>query len=220
MSHVHAVRRALTEAEAAAFTVVDLNTPRLMDDPDALEALVSRPEAAHTEALLFSIGGNYHNQIGLISHPQPYTLDPAGEGRFIPESLMIRMMEVEHGRFLLIAELIAALFPGVPRVVIAAPPPVGDHDHIRRNPGIFRAKLAQGIAPDALRLRLHALQVAEQRRHATWLGAAFLPPPAGAVDGRGLLAHAFMNADPTHGNPAYGRLVLDQIDALLAQVAA
>ena len=42
-------------------------------------------------------------------------------------------------------------------------------------------------------------------------GAIYLDAPAKAVDGNGFLRDEFCNADPTHGNARYGRLVLDQI---------
>lgn len=76
--------------------------------------------------------------------------------------------------------------------------------------------LAFDAAPADLRLRIWGVQQDLCREQAALLGADFLEPPANALDAQGFLGTDFWTDDPTHGNLAYGRTVLDQIIDLAA----
>jgi hypothetical protein len=69
-------------------------------------------------------------------------------------------------------------------------------------------------ADPELRRAVYGVQVENTARLARSLGADVIAAPPGAVTADGFLAPAFCaHGDPTHGNTAYGRLVLDQITA-------
>lgn len=215
MSHVHAPQRALTEAEAQWFRVVDLNAERLDQARTMAERLALRWKFGAVDVLCLCLGGNAHNVIGLMNHPQPFWMVPGPQnGQLVPLDMMRRHIQVEYDRFMTMAESLIQIFPDARRVMVAAPPPFGDTDHIRRHPGIFRDKLRLGFSPDAHRLRLYAMQCAVQKAQADAIGADYVTPPPEAVDDRGFLRRDYFNADPTHGNTAYGRLLLDRILSL------
>lgn len=214
MSHVHALRRALTDDERRQFRVEDLNQGFPGITPFALRDWLARFRIGRVDVLCLSLGGNFHNQIGLFNHPQPFRLTPeGGDGQFVSDAMMAQLFAVTHAQFLDLGRRFAALFPARRRIVIAPPPPLGDAAHVQKHPGKLRPLMQHGVAPDGHRLALYAHQCAVYRDHAAKLEALYLPAPEAAMDARGFLKPDYFNTDPTHGNAAYGRLVLDQIAA-------
>lgn len=95
---------------------------------------------------------------------------------------------------------------------VAAPPPVGDNEHIANNPGgYFSDKVHLGVAPAALRRKLYSLHETVLREFCERESIDLLPPPPEAVTPDGFLERRFWRNDPTHANAAYGQLVVDQI---------
>lgn len=78
---------------------------------------------------------------------------------------------------------------------------------------IARRLRAGDVPPPELRLELFRLQDEIYMDEARRLGATFLAAPEGALDPQGFLIEDLaLKDDPTHAGPAYGRLVLNQID--------
>ena len=82
---------------------------------------------------------------------------------------------------------------------------------------LFAEKYARGfdLLSPLLRLKIYRIQCEFYARSAKTYGAVFFEPPAEALSPEGFLDPAFREIDPTHGNAAYGRLVIDQIKAVI-----
>lgn len=96
-------------------------------------------------------------------------------------------------------------------------PPIGDQADQRAAQNTLMAHFVNAdIAPPPLRMKIFDVQTDVYTRCAAAFGAVFLEPPAAALTQDGFLDMAFWaTADPTHGNAAYGRLVIDQIKAVI-----
>lgn len=213
-SHVEAIRAALTPDEAEWFHVVNLTTDPILDDksPEAGQKLIDR--FGRVDVLCFIISGNFHNVLSLINHPEPFWLGAGPKnGRFIPVSTMRRVVEENLNSNLVITKSLLEKFPAEIKIMIDAPPPLEDTEHIMKHPGYFTDKVHLGFSPEYLRLTIYALQCEVTRRQAEDLGVAWIPAPDASKNEKGLLLNTYFTHDPTHGNAAYGRLVLNAIAA-------
>ncbi|QYK40884.1 MAG: hypothetical protein KF887_16010 [Paracoccaceae bacterium] len=215
MSHVGSLLRATSATQRKGFTIVNLRHEKadIVRDPEARKAMAEK--FGLPDVLCLALEGNFHNVIALLNDPEPFFMVPSiANGHFIPRDMMRSHMELRHQRTLRLAKVICEMFPARLRIVLDPPPPAGDEAHIRRHPGIFADKIDLGLSPTALRIAAYQLQSDLFRNHAKELGAEFLPSPSVAHDENGMLASRYWNNDPTHGNAAYGSLVLDQIEEL------
>jgi hypothetical protein len=231
MSHVEALRRALPP-DQDRITLINLNLKRDLlpfiaggEWLDAEERIRPRFKAAldrggHFVSLL---GGNAHNVIGLIEHPVRYDFvepdaaeaAPAPGRQLVPYDAMWALLEARVAPFLRWLGELAPHFAGR-RLHVSSPPPIASARHIEQFPGVFAKKIRQGVAPAALRAKLFRLNSTMFQAECAGLGVDFLPPPAAALDADGLLTAGYWGQDPTHGNEAYGRLVLQQIEEHVA----
>lgn len=227
MSHANAVRMALTPSEQAS---VDFLSFQLIPDLVCAQTGVVNFDLfpqARPDVVALSIGGNSHNVLGMFNHPRPFAIGDPEHGRipadparaFIPldavHAMFVENMAVLFGH----ADQIHARYPGVPFVYLSAPPPIKDEAHIRAHPGVFVEKLDLGFSPPALRRALYAAQGHAYARQATRHEATLMPAPTQALTSDGFLDLAFAAKDPTHGNAAYGRLVLEQIETFMEAAA-
>ncbi len=224
MSHVTAVQRALEAARDQSIRTVNLDAAPQVYDRDQRRLDLRALRVRRPRAVVLMLGGNLHNRFGMLEHPEPFTLaaadgtlalDPARQ--VIPREVMRETMATALAPIFEIAVKIHVHYGAAPRWLhVSAPPPIADTVHIRRHPGIFYDKLDLGFPPAQLRHALYQMQTelyaACARRH----GATFVLPPARALTPDGFLAQPYWDRDPTHGNAAYGRLVLDDISARLA----
>lgn len=182
-------------------------------------------------AILCALRGNAHAKLGLLNHPRRFDFVLPDEpdlpydcrAELVPYALMRQAMlrEMAQQRLMLKALRKAV---ATPLVLLGVPPPVPSEDHIRRHPSWFKDKIGQaGISPLWLRYKLWRLQTQLAEETAAKLGIEVLPSPPEAADSQGMLREECWNADPTHGNAAYGDLVWRRIDrraALLSFQAA
>ena len=227
MSHTNAIRDALTQAELPCCAVLNVNAqPALMSEKTQSFDMTAFPDW-RPDVVVLSMSGNTHNVIGLFNHPRPFAIGHPVHGRvpadpdraFIPQDAARAFLAQKIAqRFAPFADL-HAHYKGVTFVHLSAPPPVGDEDHIRANPGSFAEMLPMGISPPDLRMALFDLQTDIYAERAAQHGAAFLLPPRAALTDTGFLGPGYVADDPTHGNAAYGRLVLNQIDSLMEKIA-
>ncbi len=231
MSHVHALDRAMTDAERSVIEIIDFNTrPKLFNqqenkiDFNLLGGL--RPKA-----VFLSIRGNYHNVLGLIESPIPMSIGDRDRGavpgavdsktrHFVPQSLMRAYMAsiLEDQSFSHFGKL-AAHFSEAQIFHLSPPPPCGDAAHVSAHPGIFRPRLHLGVSPPSLRRKFFDIQTDLYREACERANITFVDVPKGATGEDGLMKRDYWNNDPTHGNAAYGRLVLNQINALTGEFA-
>jgi hypothetical protein len=218
-SHVHAVRRAAKESDTAQFHAYDLDREKRVggtrDPVFVLGRHLANGKYGQVGLLAMAIRGNFHGQIGLFNHPSPYFI--AGlppKGQSIPVDMLQKFFEGHLQRNLDIAQDITKTIIAERRVLLAAPPPIVDDEHLTRTIGGLAEKLPLGFASPELRLKLYDLQCAIQREHANALNATFLPAPPDASDSNGFMRPDYFGTDSAHGNVAYGQLVLDQLTAL------
>lgn len=175
--------------------------------------------ARHDPVLVSMTGGNVHNILGLIGHPRPFDfrlsrepsppLSPAAE--LLVEGLvsatLARMMERDLVRLRALRASIG------PFVHVESPPPVRDDNFIAaaadrhfRDAGIA----SLGVSPAGLRFRLWRLASKLFRAEVERLGCRFLAVPEEAKDDGGFL-RPDLAADATHGNAAYGNILIEAL---------
>lgn len=109
-------------------------------------------------------------------------------------------------------------FARSPCIVIPPPPPIESETHIRKYPGAFAEKLkTHQIYPPWIRLAAWLRQIEISREFARQLNIEFVDLPPAAFSERGFLNEQYIGNDPTHGNTAYGELILRHILELAAR---
>lgn len=218
MSHVRSLRSAAQERGESDFRF-EIIKPSAISPGRREEVKLSLARlwcriGYRPDVLCLMLGGNVHNILGLLNHPVPFHLDPTQpQGQFIPRNMMRAGIEQRYAKQFALSDKIAAAFPHARRLVVSAPPPLSDPEHIRRYAGSFRPNLAQGVSPEAHRLALFQLQTEVFRAYAARINAGFVTPPPEALTRSGMLAMPFARDDPTHANSAYGALMLARIRA-------
>lgn len=154
-------------------------------------------EVEDVECTVLCIQGNEHNTVGLLEVDGvalPELLDAVRRTRLATLSRWLDVLAVRDGSNTLL---------------LAAPPPIGCEEHLRRHPGVFEKVMVNNrIRAPEERLALWRAQldvtssVAKERE----LGFVDLPPSIFSSDG--LMASDCYAGDPTHGNRLYARRVL------------
>ena len=244
-SHLVAILAAykrLQEIGAAPFRLVAIQAneerfrggPTRMVDGFAINvALAAEVERLSREIrpdhVLASLGGNVHNAVGLVNHPQPFDfllpespdepLHPAAEA--IPYALVVATVRARNQHFAAMTRAAHALTGKLPMHQLCSPPPIGDEAHIRAHPGFFGERIEEhGVAPARLRYKLWRAYRAALIAVSDELGIGFLDVPEASMDEHGYLRSDLFGSDPTHGNGRYGRLVLEQVAKLGRSIPA
>lgn len=217
-SHVQCLQRALDPEGQPGIEIHDLNQSSGLMPAKPGRLRTTRLQIPSPDAVYLCLGGNYHNQFGLIEHPRKFACGlrdgtmPDMTGRQpVPHALIRAQFKAHLTGLRGVYDAIYAAFPSARFTHFNPPPPIGDWDHILANPGIFGKFLKQGPMPPALRLEFYTIQTDALREIAEEYGAAFLTPPRELGDDAGFLAPDYFNNDPTHGNTAYGRAMLRHI---------
>lgn len=235
-SHEAALRAAWTPARWPGFVFVNFWALHFAGRKLAprLQEIAAGAPGLRLVACVF--GANAHNRACLLESPVPFATAGAdgapvpaqAEGRrFIPRDVLRAHLRSESALMLGLLAQVHAAFKGLEFLHLSGPPPVlhmppapaapADLPQEARD---FHALLDRAPPPPALRREAFALQDEIARAEAKRLGATYLPPPAGALDGEGFLAPGFVaNGDPSHANAAYGSLALDEILDRLARMA-
>lgn len=170
------------------------------------------------DAICSCLGGNLHNVLGLIENPLPFCVGAGAVGAipldatsraFIPNALMADVFDSNIRKHLTFA--IYQAFPTAKRISMNAPPPAGEFSDIRKHPRIVRNKKGLKACPKDLRLHLYRIQTKTMQRFAERAEAQFVDIDSRLVDKHGFLASEFFGTDPTHGNSAYGTVMLHSL---------
>lgn len=223
-SHIHAVHRAAKDSNAAHFHAYDLDREKrvggVRDPVFVLGRHLANGKYGQVGLLAMAIRGNLYGQIGLFNHPEPFfTIGTPEHGQMIPLDMLRKYFEGHLQRNLDLAREVVKTVAAKRRVLLAAPPPIGDEKHLVRTIGQLADKLPLGLSPPELRLQLYDLQCSIQRNHAMELNAEFVPTPPESRDPDGFRRPEYFGSDSAHGNAAYGLLVLDQLEALRIEAA-
>lgn len=239
-SHVAAIRAAAkTHREAfpeqprtrVIHTLEDVHAPEFVNIDNggysratfgpALRAAIEDQIARHDPIIASVVGGNVHNVLALVRHPRPFDFmlkegggPPPDEGsELIPESLvraaLAARLAPDFARLRALREIAG------PFVHIESPPPVRDETFIATHAEKAFRDHAQGeivVAGRGVRWRMWRLSAHLQREAVEAVGNRYLPAPEEAFDADGFLRIEYA-ADPTHGNEAYGALLIRAIEA-------
>lgn len=177
----------------------------------------------YPEQLVSCLFGSEHSAFALIDHPIPIDFlespDDPGSVPFIPgtqprqvvpRSVMERVMNDYGSHTVVNAMMLQRLLPDTPMAHVLPPPPIADAAHIRSDPEVFAPLIGRyGVAPAPLRRKSYRLFCELLRPRLAAAGIVVLDAPPQAVDDGYLAAPYWQGA--THGNTAYGHLILDQL---------
>lgn len=190
-----------------------------LGEPQIIE-LIAR--SRDHDLVVSCIGGNQHQMIALIQHPQPFDVTLPGE----PD------IHVEPGSVLVPYQQIRALLDSGIRgrdgerlrqireaargkvYHLLPPPPKEDVAHVLANhetPFARAGIVERGVTPAGIRLKIWKIQSDVLAALARELNIILLPPPAAALTSTGFLAPDYYADDATHANHGYGSLVIEQI---------
>jgi len=176
-----------------------------------------------SDTIFSSIGGNAHNNFGLIEHSKPFDFihpdfpalrRPGASGfEWIPYSAIKDRMKKAVGLWLDSLRILAELYPG--RVKhLESPPQIEDETFIRNHLHARRLRYLGNkpyqISDHHLRYKLWRLNSDIFAESCRECGIEFIPVPPESMDGNGFLRPDFWS-NPTHANAAYGALVIKQM---------
>lgn len=185
-------------------------------------AAIADQIARHQPRLVSMLGGNAHALISLMRPARPYDFilsDEVEQGppiepgyELVPEALVRAALEERlQTDFRRLEQLYAVAGPFLH---VESPPPVRSDDFIRQHAeAYFRDTDGDEVVPAAagLRWRIWRLNARIVREKVEAMGCRFLPVPRVALDQDGFL-RPDLAADPTHGNEAYGELLIRAIE--------
>ena len=218
-SNVVAIARNIDSEKYSGLSMLTLNL-RVEEDKVRFEKAQDgdMKDALKARACFSMVGGNAHHLFGLIENPVPFDIcldSPPQDGRVMLHYAFVQeIFESWFQALFDILERIARTWDNVSH--ICSPPPIGDEFHLRKYPGVFCDRLHLGITPKAIRRKVYDIQCDIFRRKCAAIGVKFMEVPVQAVDHEGFLRPEYYNLDATHGNRAYGQLVLNQIVGALA----
>lgn len=221
MSHIEAIRRGMPEAEKCTADFVSLNESAAVFDKDRNTLNLESIDSEKYEHVFLSIGGNFHNIIGLIENPVPFTVHGDAQvgsekhRTLIPRGMMLDLFRQRLQGLTMHFAPLREHFSQAKMHHVCSPPPIENDEHVIQNPGVFRSRLSQGIAPKSLRLNLYDIQKELYAEKCEDLAINVIEPPRDAVSEDGFLKGEYLNNDPTHGNAKYGAQVWTQIKGAL-----
>lgn len=189
----------------------------------ASPAFIDIVNAVEPDTLLLSfLGGNEHSILSLLNPAAAFDFVwPAGsEAPLRPGHQPVSVAFVETQLLGAMQQTLAQLtllrvrHPELRIVHVAPPPPQANEARMRDTPEVFGDLITRhGLMPLAIRLKYYGLYLDLFRRHLAPLRIECLGPPAASLDGDGALQDALAQGC-THGNEAYGALVLQQLREL------
>jgi hypothetical protein len=173
------------------------------------------------KALFLSLLGNEYNTIAMLRHPEPFDFhwpemdlpaDP--KSTVIPFDLMkAQLRSMADHSSLLFWRYFASVYDG-PMYFVPPPPPIANEDHIRAYPGAFAERVAEyGLSKPELRLKMWMLYCEVLREAIKGSSTTFVELPLEIFDA-GFLKSIYWQHDPTHGNEAYGEVILRKMLSL------
>lgn len=187
------------------------------------------------ELIFSTIGGNTHNVLGLLKHPQPFDFVLPGReelpfeknAKLISFDILKERVELQASHKLAILSMVKAVIGNqIPIYHVESPPPIENSEYIiSKLDGCFRQTLKQRgidnieknvIASSVLRYKLWRLHSQIFQEHCCEEGISFINVPAEAMSNEGFLLKEFWShSDVTHANQLYGECILKQLEEKL-----
>jgi hypothetical protein len=170
------------------------------------------------KALFLSLMGNEYNSIGMLKHPEPFDfhwpeMDLPADPKLtvIPFDLMkAQLRSMANSSSLLFWRYFSSIYDG-PMFFVPPPPPIADEAHIKSYPGAFADRVAEfGLSSPESRLKMWMLYCEVLREAINGSSTKFVELPLEIFDA-GYLKSIYWQQDPTHGNEAYGNVVLQKL---------
>jgi hypothetical protein len=233
-SHTYAIQHALKarvregDPEAYVYSRVRNGTEYGDLSPEAIDSLVAslRPD----DLLVSTCGGSQHVILSLIQHQVAFDFMMPGEaGEPRPDVTWIPYRQLKAQMASFVADKEGKKLERLRRaakcrfVHLQPPPPKPDSEQLRNlaAPGaLFRRNgiAERGVSPASLRMKFWKLQVQVLSEIAHDLKFGLVPPPPESLDAGGFLRGDYSATDATHGNAAYGELVIRQMQGYGAAV--
>jgi hypothetical protein len=165
--------------------------------------------------------GNEHNYLSMLNHPRRFDFFlpsrpdlPTDEStQILPFALVEDVLRSRMEKFRLYLSELCPI-SNRPFIHIPPPPPIAHASHIEKYPARFEKRLHRlGVSPAPFRLKMWLLTCEIQRQLCEDAGVMFYRLPDAVFDRDGFLAQGYWSEDPTHGNGAYGKVLLDDISA-------
>jgi hypothetical protein len=185
--------------------------------------LLQSLEPVQDQGTLFSfMHGNEHSMMSLVQHDMPYDFElpwrqdlPLIAGRQpIPFEVVQRQVEKALNPAIACVAMMRSQLARMRLVHVAPPPPVASEARINQAPEVFRERIAKsGITPLSIRLKYYLLSIRMLRDALKPFNVELLECPPESSDANGAIRDELAYG-ATHGNEAYGELVLRQMQVL------
>jgi hypothetical protein len=214
-SHANSIVKALRQLPAYNIRAIDVRTvENYLAKSKEIPANISKIYPA--DMVYCCLGGTEHNLVGLIESEEKFdfcydSADKVDLVRTIIPNAVIRSALEQRLRssFARMDQLRNHYATEI--ICVAPPPPFRDIGDSARLPTAFQSHLERGIMPAPIRMKLYRLRNEMVEEHCRRQGVGYLAAPSESVDSEGYLLRSLWDRDPTHGNAAYGALILHQI---------
>lgn len=233
-SHTHAIKKALKSRlyvrderiEIEAYRYSSIKNGKEIGDLSLDKVIDQVSELKKHDLVVSTIGGNQHQALSLVQHPIPFDIcmpNATDTSIMATQSIIpyVQMWDVfERGLIAKDGTRLRQLREAANCTVVhlSPPPPKEDAAHILKRHESDFAKagiLIKGVSNAALRLKMWQLQIDVLKKLTKEWDIQLLPPPAQALDAQGFLATDYYADDATHGNAAYGALLIEQVKQYL-----
>lgn len=174
------------------------------------------------DTLICACRGNEHSIVSMLQHPIPFDFRiPGEEGTLIPRAeelpyalIKAQLSQIARNNSLLFWDFLTSecreVFRG-PLYMLPPPPPIGNAEHILSYPSSFGALASRyGVTPAPLRAKLWRVYVRILKDASQAKNQLFVNLPE-TIFTNGCLSERFWSEDPTHGNKAYGKVILEHV---------
>ncbi len=166
-------------------------------------------------------GGNAHNIMGLVNHPEPFDFLMSHESenklikgaKLIPINVIKKAM-MRQGGYPETISCLRALreFYSGEIIQFESPPPIPSKAHLLKYAGPFKDSFRKyGPSPAYLRKKLWKVHSELVKNECKNLGINFISHPSSMIDSNGFLIEKAWDLDTNHASSIYGRALIDQL---------
>ncbi|HEV7279891.1 MAG TPA: hypothetical protein VGN57_06715 [Pirellulaceae bacterium] len=226
LRHAYQTREVKGRREGLELQFIQVNLPEFR--PVVIEGrfqpgIEASIQSDRLQFIVSTFGGNDHNVLGLVNHPQQFDfvlpeepdLPLQADAEILPHELLRRTL---RARLAPTRELMAMLREAteLPVLHLESPPTIPSEEHILHNRFGFPELIEEyGVAPAELRYKLWRLHSSLVQEICDELRFKFVPAPKAMQDERNMLVEEAWWYDPTHANEVYGERLVRQLLAIV-----